>query len=47
MLKCLKKNIKNISVPLQQLAYEINDKIYFLQEPKKSPLAVALLQGQL
>ena len=32
---------------LQQLMYEINDKIYFLQEPKKSASAVALLQNQL
>ena len=48
MLKYLQKNIyKKISVLLQQLTYEINDKIYFLQEPKKSALAVALLQNQL
>ena len=32
---------------LQQLTYEINDKIHFLQEPKKSASAVALLQNQL
>ena len=32
---------------LQQLTYENNDKIYFLQEPKKSTLAVSLLQNQL
>ena len=30
---------------LQQLTYEINDKIYFLQEPKKSVSAVELLQN--
>ena len=43
----LKKIYKKISVLLQQRTYEINDKIYFLQEPKKSALAVALLQNQL
>ena len=32
---------------LQQLTYEINDKIYLLQEPKKSASAVTLLQNQL
>ena len=47
MLKYLKKNIKKISVLLQHLKYEINDKIYFLQEPKKSAAAVALLQNEL
>ena len=34
-------------MPLQQLTYKINDKIYFLQEPKKSASTVALLQNQL
>ena len=45
MLKYLKKNIykkKKTSVLLQQLTIEINNKIYFLQEPKKSASAVAL-----
>ena len=32
---------------LKQLTYEINDKVYFLQEPKKSVSAVALLQNQI
>jgi len=32
---------------IQQPTYEINDKIYFLQEPKKSASAVALFQNQL
>ena len=43
------KNMKyeKISVLLQQLTYEITDKMYFLQEPKKSASAVALLQNQL
>ena len=39
--------MQQLSVLLQQLTYEINDKIYFLQEPKKSAWAVALLQNQL
>ena len=38
---------KKLSVLLQQLTYEINDKIYFLQEHKKPALVVALLQNQL
>ena len=42
-----KRAKKNISVLLQQLTYEIIDKIYFLQEPRKSASAVALLQNQL
>ena len=46
MLKYLKKKMKKISVLLQQLRYEIDDNIYFLQEPKKSAWAVALLQNQ-
>ena len=45
-VKILKEKYKKISVLLQQLTYEINDKIYFLQEPKKSASAVALLQNQ-
>ena len=45
MLQYLKKN--KVSVLLQQLTYEINDKIYFLQEPKKSSSAVVLLLNQL
>ena len=45
MLKSLKKNVKEISMLLHQLTYEINDKIYFLQERKKS--ASALLQNHL
>ena len=32
---------------LKQLTYKINDKVYFLQEPKKSVSAVALLQNQI
>mgnify|MGYP006964571720 CR=1 FL=1 len=32
---------------MEQVTYEINDKIYFLQEPKESASAVALLQNQL
>ena len=47
MLRYLKKYIKQIIVLLQQLTYEINDKIYFLQEPKKSASAVAFLEIQL
>ena len=47
MLKYLKKNTKKISVLLQQLTYEISDKIYFLQDPKKSASVVNLLQNQL
>ena len=47
MLKYLKKNEKKITVLLQQLTYEINDKRYFLQESKKSASTVALLQNQL
>ena len=43
----LKEKYKKVSVLLQQLAYEMNDKIYSLQEPKKSASAVALLQNQL
>ena len=42
----LKEKYKKISVLLQQLTYEINDKIYFLQEPKKSASAVALLENE-
>ena len=43
------KNMKyeKISVLLQQLTHEITDKMYLLQEPKKSASAVALLQNQL
>ena len=46
-VEILKEKYKKISLLLQQLTYEINDKIYFLQEPKKSTSAVALLQNQL
>ena len=46
-VEILKEKYKKISVLLQQLTYEINDKIYFLQEPKKSASAVAILQNQL
>ena len=42
-----KEKYKKVSVLLQQLTYEMNDKIYSLQEPKKSASAVALLQNQL
>ena len=41
----LEEKYKKISVLLQQLTYEINAKIYILQEPKKSVPAVALLQN--
>ena len=46
-VEILKEKYKKISVLLQQLTYEINDKIYFLQEPKKSASAVAILQNEL
>ena len=45
-VEILEEKCKKISVFLQQPTYEINDKIYFLQEPKKSASAVALLQNQ-
>ena len=45
-VEIVQEKYKKISVLLQQLTYEINDKIYFLQEPKKSASAVALLQNQ-
>ena len=45
-VEILKEKYKIVSVLHQQLTYEINDKIYFLQEPKKSASAVALLQNQ-
>ena len=45
-VEILKEKCKKISVLLQQLTYEIIDLIYFLQEPKKSDSAVALLQNQ-
>ena len=41
MLKYLKKNVKckeKISVLLQQFTNELNDKIYFLQEPLRNLL---------
>ena len=41
-VEILKEKYKQISVVLQQLTYEINDEIYFQQEPKKSAKAVAL-----
>ena len=47
-VEILKENYKKEnSVLLQQFTYEISDKIYFLQEPKKSASAVALFQNQL
>ena len=46
-VEILEEKYKKISVLLQQLTYEITDKIYFLQEPNKSASAVALLQNQL
>ena len=46
-VEILEEKYKKISVLLQQLTYETNDKICFLQEPNKSASAVALLQNQL
>ena len=47
MLEYFKEKYQEISVILQQLTHgEINDKIYFLQEPEKSASAVALLQNR-
>ena len=43
----LKGKYYKISVLLQQITFEIIDKIYFLREPKKSASEVALLQNQL
>ena len=43
----LKEKYKKIPLLLQQHTHEINDKIYFLQEPRKSSSAVALFQNQL
>jgi len=40
-------NEKVAANKIKQLTYEINDKIYFLQELKKSASAVSLLQNQL
>ena len=45
--KILKEKYKKMSVLLQQFTFEIIYKIYFLQEPKKSASAVALLQNKL
>ena len=47
MLEYFKEKYQEISVILQQLKdSEINDKIYFLQEPKKPASAVAIVQNQ-
>ena len=46
-VEILKEKYFKISVLLQQLTYEVNDKIYFLQKRKKSASADALLQNQL
>ena len=40
-VEILNEKFKKISVLRQQLVYEINDKIYFLQKPKKSASAVS------
>ena len=45
-VEIVKEKYEKITVLLQQLTYEINDKIYLLQQPKKSASAVALLQNQ-
>ena len=48
LLKSMLKYKKNHSAsPATYVTYEINDKIYFLKEPKKSASAVALLKNQL
>ena len=46
-VEILKEKYYKITLLLQQLTYKIIEKIYLLQEPKKSPSAVALLQNQL
>ena len=46
-VEILEEKYEKVSVLLQQLRYEIDDNIYFLQEPKKSAWEVALLQNQL